>query len=604
MINMKTENYYNDENVPESVPGDPEDIDPAKSTHTGNGFKEDCAAPRHAEMGAKKLTKEMAQWLQDNRDNYAFYLLHGMLHDPMLRASLLGVPVTPDDFDREEHALVIGSLINATKIANHLGTKVPCPPSYEFLRSYLEVAARTESADDEIVARAVKLIREMQDPSYTEQHYCIKPYFEAWYGSIRAKKAARRIQRDVVPDVHGQIGVMQDALASAREAVRGDEDDPYLKVINSTFEEQPSRRPTGIDGLDRCLNGGWGDGECYMMFGGTSAGKSIAAGQCAWHEVTQNNGYALIVSTELQPSEYVARMVSCGCKIPIHLIQDCANLAQIRKATVAEPGRAQLEEAFQVLKEHVYVAKVHPDDGLDPRAILRREMLRYEKIYGRRPTLVCLDWLGSVADIGGGSSRGSSERAAQWEFAANGCVKFAEETGIPTLVLAQAVNDAQTKGMLTINDIGISKGIGKNMTAVIGLTNSINRNTKGGSANSSSSVYKEEQWLCVCKARKGEADNIPVQREFHYQRFIARQESPPDGSSESTSSEGNRTRFDYPAEVTKVLAPDEVLSHTDLWKRISVEFGVEIAAAKNRIKKYLDLDLIEKTSDKKYRRIR
>ena len=295
-----------------------------------------------------------------------------------------------------------------------------------------------------------------------------------------------------VPDVRRIIAGLNETLDRAGEAIRGDENDPYLMVLNSTYEEQPSRSPTGIEALDRCLNGGWGRGETVLLFGGTGGGKSIVAAQCAWHEASQNDGFPLIVSTELQPCEYVARMLSCGCSVPIHLIQDCENLIQIKNATSHRPEYATLEHAFNVLSDRVYIAKVHPDDGMDSRAILKRAMLRHEKIHGRRPTWVCLDWLGSVADVGSGSSRGSAERATAWELAANGCVKFAEETGIPTLVLAQAVNDSQTKGMLTINDIGISKGIGKNMTAVIGLTKAINR---GGKSGSSPGVYKEEQWL-------------------------------------------------------------------------------------------------------------
>jgi hypothetical protein len=593
---MSNTNY--DQYVPPIVPVHPEDIDSASDTPTGNCFQAASTAPVEAALGAAEFTKEMTQWLSDNRDTYEFYLLHSMFHDPLLRASMLGVPVTPADFGLEEHSLAMGALINATKIANHLGKQVPCPPTYEFLRTYLEVAARTESSDDEIVGRAVKIIRELQDPAFTEQHYLVKPYFEAWYSGNRAKKAAKMIMRYPVPDVRGIMAGLEETLNRAGEAIRGDEDDPYLKVINSTFEEQPSRSPTGIDGLDRCLNGGWGRGEAVLVFGGTSGGKSIVAGQCAWHEVTRNNGYALIVSTELQPCEYVARMLSCGCSIPIHLIQDCENLAQIRKATVAEPRRALLEEAFQVLKDRVYTAKVHPDDGVDPRAILKSAMFRYEKIHGRRPTWVCLDWLGSIADVGSGSSRGSAERATAWELAANGCVKFAEETGIPTLVLAQAVNDAQTKGMLSINDIGISKGIGKNMTAVIGLTNSINRG--GGSG----SVYKQEQWLCVCKARKGEAGNIPVQRDFLYQRFLARQvESVPDSSHESEadrpSKPDKKTKFEE--EVTKAFKGKEALTSMQLIGQLVTTTPYSVETLRKRIPAYLELDLVEKDADGMYR---
>jgi hypothetical protein len=113
-----------------------------------------------------------------------------------------------------------------------------------------------------------------------------------------------------------------------------------------------------------------------------------------------------------------------------------------------------------------------------------------------------------------------------WEASANSCVKFAENTGIPTLVLAQAVNDAQLKRVLTISDIGISKGIGKNMVLVVGITNSMDtagvKAAINGKADMPKSMILDEQFFCVSKARKGEGSNIPVKRNFRYQKFMPR----------------------------------------------------------------------------------
>lgn len=137
------------------------------------------------------------------------------------------------------------------------------------------------------------------------------------------------------------------------------------------------------------------------------------------------------------------------------------------------------------------------------------------------PTWVCLDWLGSVADLS--SSKTTNERAMAWEIAGNGGVKFAEKSGIPTVIMAQAVNDAQPKRVLTINDIGISMGIGKSMAAVIGISNTIDKAgiaaAERGKGDMPRSMILEDQFYCVCKARKGEGSNVPVRREFKYQRF-------------------------------------------------------------------------------------
>lgn len=160
------------------------------------------------------------------------------------------------------------------------------------------------------------------------------------------------------------------------------------------------------------------------------------------------------------------------------------------------------------------------------RELLEREAMKYEAKMGRMPTWVCLDWLGSVADVGPAGGANSNNRAAAWESSANGGVKFAEESRIPTLILAQAVNDAQLRRILTINDIGISKGIGKNMTLVVGVTNTIDKAgvaaAERGQRDMPKSMFLEDQFFSVCKARNGEGAAIPVRREFHYQRFVAK----------------------------------------------------------------------------------
>ena len=43
-----------------------------------------------------------------------------------------------------------------------------------------------------------------------------------------------------------------------------------------------------------------------------------------------NQGWPLVVTTELLPREYAARTVSNAAGIPIDMVQDCENLAQLR----------------------------------------------------------------------------------------------------------------------------------------------------------------------------------------------------------------------------------------------------------------------------------
>lgn len=476
-----------------------------------------------------RLTPEMLQWLSDNRSDYEFYMLHAMLHDPLRRISLLSVPVTPDDFTREEYAIVIRALTVASKVLGVIGQNLPNPPTEEFLRTYVDSAVKEAGLDEEVARDAMRLIRTLQDPSFSDQHYCVAPYFEAWYGAARSKLAARELMKVSIPDVYQQMSNVQRALAAASQAAASEVDDPMDEFLDSKDLERIPRRSTGIAGLDECLNGGWGDKECYMLFGGTGGGKSIAAAQCAWHESTANQGWPLVVSTELSPSEYAARIVSNAAGVAINIVQDCQNIAQIQQAVGSNPGvmykLSKVDEVLETFRSRIRIHKVDSEDGIDARMLLEREVMKYQAKMGRLPTWVCLDWLGSVADVGA-TGKSSSERAQAWEISANSCVKFADTTGIPSLILAQAVNDAQLKSILTLGDIGISKGMGKNMIVVVGVTNTIDKPglaaAMKGQAEMPRSMFLKDQFFCVCKARKGEGRNLPVRRDFLYQRFVAR----------------------------------------------------------------------------------
>jgi hypothetical protein len=269
----------------------------------------------------------------------------------------------------------------------------------------------------------------------------------------------------------------------------------------------------------------------YLLGDFSITHNSIAAGQCAWWEASHNHGWPLIVTTELHPREYAVRTVSNAAGIPINVVQDCENVAQIRQAVMSNPASMyrikKVDEVLAKFLERTRIHKVSPDDGMNLQMLLERECMIYKSKMGHDPTWVCLDWLGSVADAApGGKHGGTSERAMLWEQSANSGVKFADRSGIPTLLLAQAVNDAQLKRILTINDIGISKGLGKNMVAVIGVTNTIDKAgivaAERGKADMPRSMFLDDQLFCLCKARKGEGNNIQVRREFRFQRFTAK----------------------------------------------------------------------------------
>lgn len=472
-----------------------------------------------------KLTPEMSAWLIANRKDYEFYLLHAVFHDPLKRSAMLSVPLGAEDFSTEEHALIVTALVMACSVMQAMNLSVAFPPSAESFRGYMVTAASKSDFDEEALGNAEKVVAMLISPSFKEMWHCVDPYFPTWLNTARTKLLARKVTMSPLTDATALMQQIQHNLAAAATATAAATEDEMDAVMTGEDMYVPERRSTGIPGLDMCLNGGFGEGECNLVFSGSGGGKSICAGQVAWHEAF-NGGYPLIVSTELRSREFVVRIVSGAASVPINLIQDCRNFAQIRDVVARGlPHRLQeVDKVLKVIASRIRIHKVAAEDGLSARALLESEHEKFKAKLSHTSTLVILDWLGTLAD--GSATMSSSERSMAWEIAANGCVKFAETTLIPTLVLAQATNDAQTKAVLVLNDIGIGKGIGKNMTCVVGITNLADRAgveaaTKG-KGEMPSSMFLKDQLFCICKARKGESTNVPVTRDFLYQRFKPR----------------------------------------------------------------------------------
>lgn len=471
------------------------------------------------------LTPDEVAWLATNRESYEYYLVHSMLHDRGRLNAMMGVPLVPADFANPAMMGIVLGLAMGLSITKRIGVELPAPPTGEFLRTYIEAANKKDGdLDENEVTAAVEMVTKMQDPSTSQYWYCIDRYFEVWLTTVRAKRLSRQVAAKPVLDVGSLVESLQRDSRAAASAIYRVEDDDMESAFTGTSEVYKQRRSTGIEGLDRCLNGGWGDGECYLLFGGTGSGKSISAAQTAWHNAFVG-GYSLVVSTELPTIEVINRIVSCACGINIEWIQDCLNVGQIRQAVAMKNPvfLDKLNDVLHIIRTRMRIVKIHPDQGMNARGILEQQLAIFEQRMGVKPNFVVFDWLGRVADMGGDGKSSSADRAMVWERSADGCVQFAEVTGIPTLVLAQGQNNCHLKFTLTLDDIGISKGIAKQMVAVIGITNTVDKAAIAAAAKGVADMPKkttlDDQFMCVCKARKGEGSNIPVQREFRYQRF-------------------------------------------------------------------------------------
>ena len=472
--------------------------------------------------------QQMLDWFAANRHKVEFYMLHRMYHDVAYRNHVMTLDLNNKDFESPDLSLIFSGIKLNENLRGLLDSPAENALNQESLANSIRAAAIDMEADESWVNGALGTLAELANPSYASEWYVLQHYSGIWLMSRRFKAVARRAMMGPAVDATLLMDALNKSAEISESLSSGGETDDMTDVLFGESEDGLNRRPTGVTGFDRCLNGGWGDGECYLAFGGTGAGKSILAGQLAWNEVS-NKGRVLIVSTELEAHEYVARILSNACSINIGILQDCKNVKQMKASVQRQtPAHevnnklAELSHKVAVIAAGLHVHRCNADASVPAGQILQSEYDKFKKKYGEPPTLVILDWLGTLADVT--SSNGSAERAAAWERSANSCVKFAKKNEVPTLVLAQAVNDAHMKAVLTLQDIGIAKGIGKNMVTVVGITNFVKRTeiiaAGMGRGELPTDNFHEQQMFCACKTRKGPPTNVKVSRDFKHQRFV------------------------------------------------------------------------------------
>jgi len=472
--------------------------------------------------------QQMLDWFAANRHKVEFYMLHRMYHDVTYRNHVMTLDLHHKDFESADLALLFAAIKMNEHINNVMSYSSEATLSFESITNSVRAAAVDLEMDDISIAETMGTLNELAKPQYSSEWYILQHYSGIWLMSRRFKAVAKKAMMTPAVDAAQLMEHLQKANEMSNALAEGGETDGMTDVLFGEDEVGVMRRSTLIPPLDKCLNGGWGDGECYLAFGGTGAGKSIMAAQAAWNEIS-SGGHVLITSTELTAHEYVARILSNACDINIGILQDCKTVKHMRSSVQRQTPQhllpqtlSRLDTAVALIKERLHVAKCNADANVPAGTVLQSEYDKFKKKFGVVPTLVILDWLGTLADVAG-TSNSSSERAAAWERSANSCVTFAFKNGVATLVLAQAVNDAHMKAVLTLQDIGIAKGIGKNMVVVIGITNFVKRKeiiaAGMGKGELPSDNYEKVQMYCACKTRKGPPTNVMVERDFAHQRF-------------------------------------------------------------------------------------
>lgn len=492
-------------------------------------------------------TPEMLQWLTDNREDYEFYMLHAMMHDPLRRITLLSVPVTPDDFRREEYSIVIRALYVATKVMGVIGQSLTNPPTEEFLRTYVDSAVRQAGMDDDVEREAMRLVRALQDPSFSEQHYCVSPYFEAWYGSARSKKAARELIKVDIPDVRGILEKLQTDLAAASPFTAS------LDECKFDFDNQPEPPEPLLKLGDHTI---CTPGNIVNLQGAAKTAKSAVVG-------------AIIAST----------LVKQG------------NLVDTFGFTSDSPaGRAVVHFDTE--------QSAHDHDALIRRAYLRalrRENVQWLHSYcitGMEPAM-CWDFLlckiRTVAQAHAGIMMVIIDGIADFCNDPND----ADECFGLVRNLHRLAREYEC-GVLTVlhENPGSSSGktrghLGSQLERKAETSLRLKKDAKTGI----SVMWADSARHCFIPQGAGWRFHWCNNASMHVSLFeVARA----DGVAKPAKN------AKYADEVSRAFERDEILSYADLIARVTTVTGLARSTAKNRIPEYLDCELLQKDPDGRY----
>jgi KaiC/GvpD/RAD55 family RecA-like ATPase len=78
------------------------------------------------------------------------------------------------------------------------------------------------------------------------------------------------------------------------------------------LSESVSTIPTGIEGLDELISGGFPKGRVILVIGGPGAGKTILASQFLYKGISQHNENGIFVSMDESKEHYFAEMEKFG----------------------------------------------------------------------------------------------------------------------------------------------------------------------------------------------------------------------------------------------------------------------------------------------------
>lgn len=183
--------------------------------------------------------------------------------------------------------------------------------------------------------------------------------------------------------------------------------------------------PTGLESLDRALNGGWRRGELVVIGGRPAMGKTALALTSALHSTIDDQHSVLIFSAEMQASAIADRIV--------------ASWAGISFSRIRRPGSLSLPELQRIDSERHRMRSVRL--GVDDRK--RPTMATIEAVAKRHQArfgldLVVIDYF-QILGLGKCKTQGDKLEARQ--DLANGLMALAGELNCAVLLLSQLNRD-------------------------------------------------------------------------------------------------------------------------------------------------------------------
>lgn len=253
---------------------------------------------------------------------------------------------------------------------------------------------------------------------------------------IEAAQQISEIGYDNDPDTSNAISRAEDVIYKIRQDRGASDFKPVSRIIKELSEEELAREnvdtaleriPSGLNGLDNFIIGGFSRADLVILAGRTSMGKTSLALNIARNAAIESNATVAIFSLEMSGQSLVNRLISSEAEI---------NNNKFITLNFTEDEAARRMNAMGILGE----ANIYIDDSATLRISEMRSKLR--RLHAdHKLDLVVLDYLQLLNSDGKTENRvleiGNFTRALK---------AMARELDVPIIALSQLSRNVEQRG--------------------------------------------------------------------------------------------------------------------------------------------------------------